>query len=82
VKFLLETNANILVTQLNKATLDLPELLLIRWITWIRLFNFNIKYILGKKYIAANGLSRRLRMILEIKEEDSEKEDIKDFIDT
>jgi hypothetical protein len=36
---------------------------------------------LGKKYIAANGLSRRPYMILEIEEEDSEEEDIKDFVD-
>jgi len=36
----------------------------------------------GKKYIAANSLSRRLYMILEIEEEDSEEEDIEDFIDT
>jgi len=35
-----------------------------------------------KKYIAANSLSRRLCIILEIKEEDSKEEDIKDFIDT
>jgi len=62
--------------------LDLPRSLLIRWITWIRLFDFNIKYVLGKKYIVANGLSRRLYMILEIEEEDSKEEDIKDFVDT
>jgi hypothetical protein len=36
----------------------------------------------GKKHIAANRLSHRLRTILEIKEEDSEEEDIKDFVDT
>jgi hypothetical protein len=36
----------------------------------------------GKKYIAADGLSRRPRIILEIEEEDSEEEDIEDFIDT
>jgi hypothetical protein len=36
----------------------------------------------GKKYIAANSLSRRLRIILEIEEEDSEEEDIEDFVDT
>jgi hypothetical protein len=52
-----------------------------RWITWIRLFDFDIKYVLGKKYIAANGLSRRPRMILEMEEEDSEEEDIEDFVD-
>ena len=37
---------------------------------------------LGKKYIVANSLSHRLRMILEVEEEDSKEEDIKDFIDT
>jgi hypothetical protein len=36
----------------------------------------------GKKYIVANGLSRRPCTILEIEEEDSEEEDIKDFVDT
>jgi hypothetical protein len=36
----------------------------------------------GKKYIVANSLSRRLYIILEIEEEDSEEEDIKDFVDT
>jgi len=38
--------------------------------------------VLRKKYIAANSLSRRLYIILEIEEEDSEEEDIKDFVDT
>jgi hypothetical protein len=36
----------------------------------------------GKKHIVANSLSRRLRIILEIEEEDSKEEDIKDFVDT
>jgi hypothetical protein len=35
----------------------------------------------GKKYIAANSLSRRLYTILEIEEEDNEEEDIEDFVD-
>jgi hypothetical protein len=52
-----------------------------RWITWIRLFDFNIKHMSRKKYITANGLSRRLYIILEIEEEDSKEEDIKDFVD-
>jgi hypothetical protein len=81
VKFLLETNANVLVAQLNRATLDLPGSLLMRWIAWIRLFDFDVKHMSGKKYIAADGLSRRPRMILEMEEEDSKEEDIKDFVD-
>jgi len=36
----------------------------------------------GKKYIVTNSLSHQLYIILEIKEEDSEEEDIEDFIDT
>jgi hypothetical protein len=81
VKFLLETDANVLVIQLNGAASDLPRLLLMRWIAWIRLFDFDVKHVSGKKYIAANGLSRRPRTILEMEEEDSEEEDIEDFVD-
>jgi hypothetical protein len=36
---------------------------------------------LGKKYIVANSLSRRLYIILEVEEDDSKEEDIKDFVD-
>jgi hypothetical protein len=53
-----------------------------RWIAWIRLFDFDIKHVSGKKYTTANGLSRRPRIILEIEEEDSKEEDIEDFVDT
>jgi hypothetical protein len=81
VKFLLETDANVLVAQLNGAASDLPGLLLMRWIAWIRLFDFDVKHVSGKKHTAADGLSRRLRTILEMEEEDSEEEDIEDFVD-
>jgi hypothetical protein len=51
-----------------------------RWITWIWLFDFNIKHVLGRKYIVANNLLCRLYMILEVEEEE-EEENIKDFMD-
>jgi ribonuclease HI len=45
VHFILKTDATILVAQFNKAVTDLPSALLIHWITWIRLFDFEVKFI-------------------------------------
>jgi hypothetical protein len=39
--------------------MDLSRALVIRWLTWIRLFNFKVQYIKGTKYLAIDGLSRR-----------------------
>jgi hypothetical protein len=61
VHFILETDAAVLVAQLNKAATDLPGALLTRWIAWMRLFDFEVKFIQGKKNTAADGLSRRRR---------------------
>jgi len=61
VHFILETDAAVLVAQLNKAATDLPGSLLTRWIAWMRLFDFEVKFIPGKKNTAADGLSRRRR---------------------
>jgi hypothetical protein len=52
-----------------------------RWIAWIRLFNFDIKHVSEKKHIATNELSRRSTTKTEIKIESREL-DINDFIDT
>ncbi len=52
---------------------------MIRWLVWIRLFDFKVRYIPGIKYIITDDLSRRPR----IKSNDiNEKyaEDINDFI--
>ena len=32
---------------------------MIRWLTWIYLFNFNIQHVFDKKYIATNKFSRK-----------------------
>ncbi len=50
-----------------------------RWLAWIRLFDFEVRYIPDIKYITADDLSRRLR----IKFDDIDEkyaEDINDFI--
>ena len=32
---------------------------MIRWLTWICLFNFNVRYVLDKKHTATDELSRK-----------------------
>jgi hypothetical protein len=59
----------------------LPGALIIRWLTWIRLFNFDVRYIPGIKHTAVNGLSRRPRTKSDNNNEKNEV-DIDDFIDT
>lgn len=80
IRFLLETDANVLVAQLNGAASDLPGSLLTRWIAWIRLFDFDIKHVPGNKHTAADGLSRRPRTKSDDRDE-LEEQDIEDFID-
>ena len=42
VHFILETDAKVLVAQLNRSAMDLPGALVTRWITYIRLFDFKV----------------------------------------
>ena len=79
VKFILETDANVLVAQLNQSASDLPGALVTRWLAWIRLFDFEVRHVPGRKHTAADGLSRRPRT----KSDDIDKaheEDIDEFI--
>ena len=61
VHFILETDANTLVAQLNRAATDLPGALVTRWLAWIRLFDFEVKHVRGRVHSAADGLSRKPR---------------------
>lgn len=60
MKFIFETDANVLVIQLNQLGTDLLGTLVIRWIAWIQLFDFEVQHIPGQKHLAADGLSRQL----------------------
>ena len=42
VRFILETDARVLVAQLNRSRTDLPRALVTRWIAWIQLYNFEL----------------------------------------
>ncbi len=79
IKFILETDANLLVAELNRFGTDLPGTLVTKWIVWIRLFDFDVRHILGNKYTAADGLSRRLSTEKDLAEAEFE-EDIDNFI--
>lgn len=57
--FILETDAMVLVHQLNGALDDVPGSLIIRWVTWIRSFDFTVRHISGTKNVVADALSRR-----------------------
>ena len=79
VRFILETDASVLVAQLNRSGTDLPGALVTRWIAWIQLFDFKVWHILGQKPIAANRLSRRPLSATDLAEAEVE-ENIDDFM--
>jgi hypothetical protein len=49
------------VAQLNKAATNYLNALITRWLAWIRLFDFKVRYMPGKQYIAADALLQRPR---------------------
>jgi ribonuclease HI len=81
VQFILETDANVLVAQLNRSATDLPGALVTRWIAYIRLFDFVVRHVPGNKHTAADGLSQRPRTESDDIDEANEGLDIDDFID-
>lgn len=58
-KFKVETDANTLVWVLNQVPSDLPNAVMTRWLTWLRLFDFEVKHINGKENVIADALSRK-----------------------
>ena len=58
VKFVVEIDAKTLLHQLNLPIVDLPGDMVTRWITWIQLFDFNVRHVPGRKHSGPDGLSR------------------------
>jgi hypothetical protein len=58
--FTVETDARTLVWLLNQPPNDLPNAMMTRWLSYIRLFDFEVRHIPGNKNGAADALSRRL----------------------
>lgn len=61
VHFTLETDALVLISQINGAANDIPGSLVLRWISYILLFSFSAKHVPGEKNTVADGLSRKPR---------------------
>jgi hypothetical protein len=57
--FTVETDAQTLVWLLNQPPNDLPNAMMTRWLSYIRLFDFDVKHIKGMKNGAADSLSWR-----------------------
>ncbi len=47
------------MAHLNRSGTDLHSALVTRWIAWIRLFDFEVRHIPGKRHTGADGLSQR-----------------------
>ena len=80
VRFIIEIDVNALIAEFNRFVVNFSEILLIYWLIWIRLFNFNIWHILDKRHTAADELFRRLYKLLNNIDKVHEK-NINDFID-
>ena len=59
VTFMVEIDVMTLAAQLNRSTTDLPRVLVTQQLVWIRLFDFEVRYILGAKNVMVDALSRR-----------------------
>ncbi len=81
VKFILKTNARVLVDQLNRSDTDLSDALVTRWLVWIRLFDFEVRHVLDIKHTAANDLFRKSSSFNDLKKVAEEK-NIDDWMNT
>lgn len=80
IRFTLETDALVLVHQLNGAADDVPGALVTRWLSYILLFDFTVRYVPGKKNSVADGLSRKPAGLSDLREKEEEL-DADDVVD-
>ena len=80
IRFIIEIDVNTFVVQFNRSIVDLSEILIIRWLTWIRLFDSDVRYVLDKKHTTIDELSWKLHKFSNDINKVHEK-DINDSID-
>ena len=80
MQFIIEIDINTLIVQLNRSAVDFFKILMICWLTWIYLFDFDIRHVLDKRHIATDKLFRRSCKFSNDIDEVHEK-NINDFID-
>jgi hypothetical protein len=59
VKFILKTNARVLVDLLNRFNTNLFDAFVTRWLVWIRLFDFEVRHVFDIKYLVINELFKK-----------------------
>ena len=64
VQFIIEIDVNILISQFNRSVTDLSKILMIRWLIWICVFDFDVRHVFDKRHIATDKLSRKLCELL------------------
>jgi hypothetical protein len=57
--FIMQMDTQTLVWLLNQPLNDLPTAFLTRWLSYIHLFDFQVKHVRGKRNGAAQGVSQR-----------------------
>ena len=80
MRFIIEIDVNILIVQFNRSAADLLKILMIRWLRWIYLFNFDVRHVLDKKNTATDELSWRFHELSNNIDEINKK-NIDNFID-
>ena len=73
VKITVEIDAKTLLHQLNFPIVDLPGAMVTGWISLIRLFDFTVRHVAGRKHSGPDDLSRR--------PSDSDEEDDNDIVE-
>jgi hypothetical protein len=81
VKFILKTDARVLVDQLNRFDTDFSDAFVTRWLVWIRFFDFEIRHVLDIKHIVANDLFRKSSSFNDLKKV-AKKKNIDDWVNT
>ena len=79
VYFIIEIDAKTLAAQLNRSATDVPGAVVNQWLAWIRMFDFDVRHVPGKKHTAADSLSRKPWVPSD--DLDTDPEDLDDFID-
>ncbi len=79
VFFIIELNAQTLVSQLNRSTVNISGVFINCWIAWIQLFDFDILHVFDKKHQASNTLSWHSQTE---DKTDSDNSDIEDFLNS
>ena len=54
VHFILKLDMNIMMIQLERAVTDFSEILIMQWIMWIQLFNFEVKHVSESRHTTVN----------------------------